>query len=60
MKRIRRLLAATTLTLLAVVGPAMAGPIASAGADEWFCAAARSANRGVCVSDPFPERLPLP
>jgi hypothetical protein len=56
--RVRRLAAGFLLTLLAVTGPAIA-QAPGAGADEWFCAASRTANRGVCVSNPLPSRLPI-
>lgn len=58
MNRVRRLAAAAFLMLAVTASGVAVAP--SASADEWFCAAARAANRGICVGNPLPDRLPLP
>jgi carbohydrate-selective porin OprB len=56
------------ITVVAFVALLVAGlsaasavlPNRTAGTGDWGCVAIRTINQGVCVSDPLPERLPLP
>lgn len=57
---------AAGLALTGLTAPAMANdaaPTVELTNDEdrpWACAAVRQLDQGICISDPLPERLPLP
>jgi carbohydrate-selective porin OprB len=60
----RRIVIVVAAFVALVTGGASAAsavlPNRTAGTGDWGCVVVRSINQGVCVSDPLPERLPLP
>jgi hypothetical protein len=61
-KRRLSIVLATTLALLfggSTAATALFGNTTSATGD-WGCVVVRTVNQGVCLSNPLPERLPLP
>jgi hypothetical protein len=49
----------TTLTIL-LLGASGAQAIGNTTTAHWGCVGVKAIDQGVCVSNPLPERLPLP
>jgi hypothetical protein len=48
------------LTAGGVGGASAIGANRTAATGDWGCVVVRTINQGICLSNPLPERLPLP
>ena len=60
MKRRIGVIIAITSFLVLGGSAAQAGPLANTTSAQWGCVGVQALDRIVCLSNPLPERLPLP